>query len=141
MVFYGVSPGQAWKDTHFTAAEIADPSISGDSADPDGDGLGNLLEYVFNRDPRQREQSPVMTVSVTSQSGSHNLLLSFPHNRNATDVTLTYEGSSNLQTWTVAQSELVSVIVTSSEIEQITVRLPSSASAYFVRIRATRIAP
>ena len=141
MVFYGVSPGQAWKDTRFTAAQISDPSISGDSADPDGDGLSNLLEYVYNRDPWQREQSPVMTVSVTSQGGGRALLLSFPHNRNATDVMLTYEGSSDLHTWTVAPSELVSVVVTSSENEQVTVRLPSSASAYFVRVRATRTEP
>ena len=102
--------------------------------------MSNLLEYVYNRDPWQREQSPVMTVNVTSQGGSRALLLSFPHNRNATDVMLTYEGSSDLHTWTVAPSELVSVLVTSSETEQVTVRLPSSAPAYFVRVRATRTA-
>jgi hypothetical protein len=109
--------------------------------DPDGDGSSNLLEYVYNRDPWQREQSPVMTVSVTSQGGGRALLLSFPHNRNATDVMLTYEGSSDLHSWTVAPSELVSVVVTSSETEQVTVRLPSSAPTYFVRVRATRTAP
>jgi hypothetical protein len=141
MVFYGVTPGQAWEDTHFTDAELADPSISGDAADPDGDRLGNLLEYVFNRDPRQPETSPAVTVGVTRQGAIRNLFLSFPHNRNATDVSLSYETSSDLHTWAVTQPQIVSTIITSSETEQITVRFSSTASADFVRIRATRNGP
>ena len=31
MVFLGVSPGQSWKDTNFTATQISNPLISGDS--------------------------------------------------------------------------------------------------------------
>jgi endonuclease I len=141
MVFYGVSPGEAWKSTCFTVAEINDPTISGDAADPDGDGLGNLLEYLFNRDPRQPDQSATVTVSVAGQGGINNLFLNFPHNRNATDVSLSYEVSTDLRTWAATQPDLITAVVTSSEVEQITVRLSTSASAYFARIRATRMGP
>ena len=72
---------------------------------------------------------------------AHYVYLAFPHNRNATDVVLAYEGSSDLQTWTPAAAEPVSATLTSFETEQITVRLPASAPAWFVRIRATRSAP
>jgi hypothetical protein len=43
---------QAWKASHFTAAELLDPAISGDSADPDQDGHNNYQEYLADTDPR-----------------------------------------------------------------------------------------
>lgn len=39
----------AWFKTHFTPAQLADPALSADTADPDADGLPNLLEYAFAR--------------------------------------------------------------------------------------------
>ncbi|NNM30231.1 MAG: hypothetical protein HKO57_11980, partial [Akkermansiaceae bacterium] len=41
----------AWQQEQFTAAELADPLVSGASADPDGDGLANMLEYGLRLDP------------------------------------------------------------------------------------------
>jgi len=42
----------SWKTKHFTAAELNDPAISGDNADPDGDTFSNLQEYIAGTDPR-----------------------------------------------------------------------------------------
>jgi hypothetical protein len=56
-----------WKARHFTPAELADPAISGDDADPDGDGLSNVAEYNAGTDPR--DPSSVLridTVEMTS---------------------------------------------------------------------------
>ncbi|MFO7671076.1 MAG: endonuclease [Bacteroidales bacterium] len=41
-----------WRWRHFTPAELDDPDITGDLADPDGDGLANLIELSANLDPR-----------------------------------------------------------------------------------------
>lgn len=41
-----------WQATWFDAAELEDPAISGMDADPDLDGLVNLLEYAFGTNPR-----------------------------------------------------------------------------------------
>jgi surface-anchored protein len=41
-----------WKASHFTLAELLEPNISGDHADPDGDGWSNLLEYALGGHPR-----------------------------------------------------------------------------------------
>ena len=138
MVFYGVTAGQAWRDINFTDPELANPLISGDTADPDLDLVRNLFEYVYKRDPWQPEQGSVITQSVIRQGTSYALLVSFQHNRNATDAAVSYESSSDLHNWTPAAPALVTTVVTSSESEQVTARFPASASPYFVRIRATR---
>ncbi len=40
-----------WKKKMFSATQQNDPSVSGPTADPDGDGVPNILEYAFNLDP------------------------------------------------------------------------------------------
>lgn len=42
----------SWRLEYFTAAELADPQISGLDADPDGDQITNAAEYAFGSDPR-----------------------------------------------------------------------------------------
>ena len=41
----------AWRGVFFTPQELVDPNISGDAADPDGDGLCNLDEQTAGTDP------------------------------------------------------------------------------------------
>ena len=49
----GGTPGRApatfegWRQLEFTAAQLADPSISGPDADPDGDGRSNFAEWAL----------------------------------------------------------------------------------------------
>lgn len=40
-----------WRNRHFSAAQLADPLISGDQADPDGDGVPNIDEYSADTIP------------------------------------------------------------------------------------------
>lgn len=45
-------PYSAWKARYFNAAELSNPSISGDQADPDGDGQTNAQEFSAGTNPR-----------------------------------------------------------------------------------------
>ncbi|MCU0797605.1 MAG: alkaline phosphatase family protein [Akkermansiaceae bacterium] len=48
---------QAWRLESFNDAELADPAISSEEADPDGDGLANFDEFAFGGDPRMADVS------------------------------------------------------------------------------------
>ena len=43
---------QAWKSLYFTAEELADPTVSGDAADPDADDCSNYAEFRAGTHPR-----------------------------------------------------------------------------------------
>lgn len=48
----GADPYEQWKNQHFSAAELQNPAISGDRADPDGDSFVNLEEFTAGTNPR-----------------------------------------------------------------------------------------
>lgn len=138
MVFNGASPAQAWKNLRFTSQELLIPAISADTADADGDGLPNLLEYEFHSDPRQPNPAPLILASAATVGSVRYVFLTFPHNRNATDVSLSYEASEDCAAWHPVAAESVSAILTDFETEQWTVRVPITAPRFFVRARATK---
>ena len=44
-----------WAAAHFSSDELANPSVSGLLADPDHDGVPNLLEYAFHSEPLRND--------------------------------------------------------------------------------------
>ena len=48
----GADPYVLWKSQHFSAAELSNPSISGDDADPDNDTFKNSDEFIAGTKPR-----------------------------------------------------------------------------------------
>lgn len=77
-----ITPLQAWRNTYFPTAGNDGTGIGANNADPDGDGVSNLLEYATNTNPIVAN-SPVIT---SSTSGGH-LTLTFPR---IDDPALTY---------------------------------------------------
>ena len=71
------TPYSTWQAQYFTSAELANPAISGDDADPDGDGIPNLVEYALGLLPRTAGVAGLPTVSTTTISGSKYLTLTY----------------------------------------------------------------
>ncbi|MFP6873018.1 MAG: chitobiase/beta-hexosaminidase C-terminal domain-containing protein [Verrucomicrobiales bacterium] len=93
-----------WRSSRFTTVELASPLISGNDADPDEDGLNNLLEYIFGTDPKQANAEPV-TLSVeynpedAATPGTYQTFaLQIATGLDAVDMTL--DSSPDLSIWT-----------------------------------------
>lgn len=83
-----------WRGTHFTPLELADGNISGDLADPDGDGLSNLLEFGLALPPRTASGSNPPASTVQNISGSDYLTLTFKRRTPALDLTYSVQTNS-----------------------------------------------
>jgi hypothetical protein len=57
-----LSPLNAWRQTHFGTTQ--DSGNAANTADPDHDGLVNILEYAFNTDPNVPNASPISAAVV-----------------------------------------------------------------------------
>ncbi len=131
-------PIDAWRLANFTTAELANPSISGDLADPDHDGLANLMEYALGLPPKTANANPFMP-SV------HNgyLTITYTKSKSATDVTLTTDWSTDLVSWQsgptyVQQTSLVDQGATQLITVQATTPV-SPGHGGFLRLRVTRL--
>ena len=124
-----------WRAANFGNA--ANAGNAADSADPDADGLTNLVEYSLGTDPTRSENtSSAMQRSFVTDLGAEYLALTF-HRRKNTDVRCIVEVSPDLATWTAA-APFGSPTALDPAFEQVTFRdtVPKSQAARrFIRLR------
>jgi hypothetical protein len=121
-----------WQQTHFTAAELADPSISGPDADPAGSGISNLVRYAIGLTP---SANPATRLPRLQTDGSL-LYFEFFRLKSAVDVVWVTEVSSGLDIWR-AVADPVQLIATHPDgTEQVRLPVPVTARS-FARLRIT----
>ena len=104
-----------WREKHFTEAELADESISGPYADPDGDGLANLVEYALDGDPRTPDLDIAPRPGIFSGDEGDFLTLGFvPATPLPSDLQYIVETSGDLITW-AEEAELFGFLFDSFE--------------------------
>lgn len=120
---------QTWRNTHFGL--LASSSLAGDTADSDGDGHSNLVEYVFGRNPKLAE-APVATLPAVTKSGN-NLVYTFTPTIAAGPLSYTVEKSGTLQpgSWTAVAPVIAGGVYTA------TIPIAASPNSTFVRLRVT----
>ncbi|HXI85401.1 MAG TPA: pyrrolo-quinoline quinone [Verrucomicrobiae bacterium] len=100
-VVYGLltAPYQLWRQANFTSAELTNTSISGDVADPDGDGIPNLMEYALSLNPKVPDLNGLPNASVQNLAGTNHLTIAYKQVLYNTDISYTVQVSSDLVTW------------------------------------------
>jgi hypothetical protein len=88
---FALSPFRQWCERNF-GTSAGTPSIAGDVADPDTDGIPNLLEYALNGDPLA--PSPGILPQLTSETDG--LVLRFSRIPEHGDLRLTVQSSTSL---------------------------------------------
>jgi hypothetical protein len=93
-------PYENWRAQYFTAAELDNPAISGDGADPDGDGIPNLVEFAFNLNPRVASHPGLPRAFVQNVSGQNYLQIQYTQRNAPADVQYVLQASADLLSWT-----------------------------------------
>lgn len=123
-----------WRLGNFTSNELADPNISDLAADPDGDGLPNLVEYALDLDPKGPDATGLPGVSVVAAEWV------YTYSRPADRPDLNYEVqvSTNLIDWGIT-GVVHERIATDGVTEQWRARYPVSAANVFFRLKVTQV--
>jgi hypothetical protein len=94
-----------WRALHFSAADLADPALEptlwGDAADPDADGLPNLIEMATGSLPGDPASRAMPTASwwTDPSDGERYLVLTCRLHVDLSGVTVAAEASGDLLSW------------------------------------------
>lgn len=128
---------ETWRQTHFGSS--AATGNGADDADPDGDGLANLLEYALGSTPvSSASAAPPQVGAQTETTGARRLTLTFAR---IADAALLYavEGADSLAgPWTTQWTSTGTANVAGPVTVPDGATLPAAGGARFLRLRVSR---
>jgi hypothetical protein len=125
------TPLQIWRDSYFSALEQSDLAVGALTADPDGDGSSNLLEYALGTLPRTADSSVELVTHAAPD------VFSFDYPKLRTDLTYVPETSTDLTTWTtVGVTDTLTGGAAPAYLHTATVANPGTGRV-FLRLRVT----
>ncbi len=129
-------PVDQWRQDNF-GANAGNAAIAGNLADPDGDGLNNLLEYALATNPLASNTSGLVVDQETIGANTY-LRLTVTKNSAATDVTYAVETTGDLATPASWGSSSVVVEVNSSTTLRVRDSVAiSAATKRFIHLRVS----
>lgn len=136
-------PYDLWRAQYFTATELTNSAISGDAADPDRDGIANLVEYAFALNPRQVSHPGLPRALVESTNGMNFLQIQFTRRDPPADVNYVPQVSVDLAAWdsNPANFTIANTLPGTNNTSLVTLRLLpplDSVPVRFVRIAIQR---
>ncbi len=106
-------PQNQWRYGYFNITSAT--GDASDSADPDGDGASNLLEYALGSNPLIASPNTLPSATTLVQGETTYLSLSVSKNPSALNVTYTIEVSTDLQVWNSGPGYTVTVSETAQQ--------------------------
>jgi len=133
-------PFDHWRKNQFTAAELLDLSISGDNADPDQDGITNLLEFLTGRSPKSRNTGGAAVRGTETISGQTYLTLTYDR-VTGNGMTSMVQTSTDLSTWRDGPTYIEEKVTADSGLIQ-TIKArslsPTGGTREFIRLKTVR---
>ncbi len=128
---------EEWLSDYFTEAQLADPAISADTADPDGDGFSNIQEYGFGLDPSTTSTNPGPFIEIIDQS---NLLITHAPFAPRDDLLGNFETSENAEDWTIIPADQGTTTGAGTPAEQVEylIDISSGSGKGFFRVNFQR---
>ncbi len=127
----------AWRAARFSSAQATDAVISGEQADPDRDGLPNVLEYAFDHDPWTPSARNPLGLRV--DPATKRLVMRVEKSPHAQDVDFIVEalgGPDGNQRWSTAN---VSVLTDDAGVLEVADNLTSADAPWrWLRLRVVR---
>ena len=101
-----VPPKTSWNE--WARIQMNGENRNGMMQDPDGDGVNNLMEYVFGTSPTKADKSPSMPLELVTSGSDQFLQVTIPRRSDHT-AKLTVEVSSDLINWYSGTDKTVTV--------------------------------
>ena len=135
----GVETLMTWKYRHFSLDELSAETVSGDAADPDGDGKSNLLEFALAGNPRGSGVSDEPVLSKSSTPGYLVFTYRRQRDRLLSGVTYSVETSADLTQWQLANGVESSVTIAGSTELATVVLVDQGSPMLFARLKVSRL--
>jgi pectate lyase len=132
---FELSPFEDWIGSRLPG--VVDPNQIGESVDPDGDGVANLVEYFAGSNPLVPDVSAAFTIRTGFAGGIH---LNARRQKLADGIAHRVEHSSNLASWSDAAFSLVEEQDLGTHIE-LGAEVPAASAAGFWRLSVSRVSP
>lgn len=101
-----------WRRERFTAAELADTSVSGETADGDADGATVIEEYVFGLNPGAADENADAAMRIDADEEDGCIVVSWTRRKSAGDVSFVVDLSTDLSTWDAGLGTVKDLTVT-----------------------------
>jgi hypothetical protein len=129
---------ETWRKLRWGTNDLANLAISGEAADPDGDGISNLAEYALGLEPNHPDAQPL---GIAQDAAGPGRVLKFSYDRLAvlSDINFSWQTSVNLSDWApvIPEHETVS---TAAEhfMQHVEASFPVTGAVRFYRLTISR---
>jgi hypothetical protein len=132
-------PYSLWQISHFNPTNRIEPAIAGGGADPDGDLIANLFEYLTGRDPHVADAGPLFDAAVTSDATGSVFDVVYTIREDARDTRVLVEYTEEMVTWsTDGIDQSYSSSVSTAGTQTVTAQVPATTDRRSVRLRGVR---
>ncbi|MEK7676247.1 MAG: hypothetical protein AAB676_10495 [Verrucomicrobiota bacterium] len=130
-----------WRKLRFSTNDLANVAVSGESGDPDGDGIPNLAEYAFGLELTRADASPLKIIQG-APGPMPRVAVSYERLAVLSDIQLSWQTSANLVDWTTTSPTLEQVASgRDPSMQRVEALFAAGDQMKFFRLTVSRVPP